>query len=113
MTTSPPTPAAPSAFTQFLQSIFAGVRQGLAIEEIPPVVVFLENTKGLNPTALPDQLKYAAQLDLLRTTLAANLTTLLPAEILSLNAVISNELQAVLEKALTNATTPAAVPAPA
>lgn len=102
-----------SPVAQFFEGIFAAVKSGLAQAAIPPALTFLQNTSGLNPLSLSDQLKYIAQLDLLRSSAMANLTSLAPAELQQIDATISNELQAALQKALENAKTPTVATAPA
>lgn len=93
MTTSSPV-------ASFFQGIFTAVKAGLAQAVIPPTLTFLQNTSGLNSLSLSDQLKYIAQLDLLRSSVMANLTSALPTELAAIDATISNELQTALQNAL-------------
>jgi hypothetical protein len=101
-----------SSVGTLLSGLFAALKAGLAQSAIPPIITFLENTKGFNPLSLTGQLSYIAQLDLLRSSLMANLTTSLPTEITNINNAISNELQEWLQKALASAGGTAAVAAP-
>ena len=108
--------ATTSPIVLFLQSIFTSVKAGLAKDAIPPALTFLQNTTGLNPLSMSDDLKYIAQLDLLRSSLVANLTSSAPAELQAIDATISNELQVALQSALAKATVPVSstgpIPAP-
>jgi len=102
---STPTPV--SSLSQLFSTLFTSVKSGLITAIVPNLLTFLQNTANLNPLSLPDQLKYLAQLDLLRSATFANITTLIPEEVQQLNALFSNELQAVLQKAQATTAKPA------
>lgn len=91
-----------------LTNILAGLKNELIILAAPDLITFLGNTSKLDPTSVAGQLGYVSQLDLLRSSLGASLVAAGPAQIIAINTAISNELQAVLQAALTKAQTPTA-----
>lgn len=103
--------------SQLLSTLFASLKNQVVITAAPDLITFLGNTSKLDPLSLTGQLGYISQLDLLRSSLTAGLTSLAPSEIEAVNATISNELEAALQAALAKAqaasSAPAAAPATA
>lgn len=96
MSTPAPVPTY-NALPAFFQSLFVGIKNGLITDVIPPLLTFIQNTKGVNPVTSP--FTYVAQLDLLRSSVIAGLPNLAQGEIAQIDAVFSNELQAALSAA--------------
>lgn len=88
---------------QLLATIFGGLKNELIIQVAPAAITFLGNTSKLDPFSVPGQLAYVAQLDLLRSSIAGAITSAAPTELTTINTAISNEIQAVLQAALTKA----------
>jgi hypothetical protein len=97
--------------SQFFESVFAAIKSGLAVQTIPPLITFFENTGKLDLLSVSGQIAYAAQVDLLRSTVTANVTGAAPAELQSINQTFSNEMQVALQAALAKETATAAKPA--
>lgn len=89
--------------SQLLAALFASIKNQVVLTVAPDLITFLSNTSKLDPTSLAGQLGYVAQLDLLRSSLAAGLTTLAPGEVQSVIQTIDNEFETALQSALTKA----------
>jgi hypothetical protein len=85
--------------SQLLSTLFAALKNQIVLAAAPDLITFLGNTAKLDVLSVPGQIAYVAQLDLLRSSLAASLTSLAPSEFTAINTAISNELQAAIQKA--------------
>lgn len=92
--------------SQFFQEILGLTKNNILVGAIPPVLTFLGNVKSN-----PNPLNVVAQADLLRAGLVAALPNLEQSEIVAIDTIFSNELQAVLSSAQAALTPPAAAKA--
>lgn len=98
---------------QLLATVFASIKNQVVLTVVPELITFLSNTSKLDPLSLAGQMGYVAQLDLLRSSLAASLTTLAPGELTQINQTISNEFETALQAALAKAQAATSAAAPA
>lgn len=89
--------------SQLLSTLFAALKNQVVLTAAPDLITFLGNTAKLDPLSLAGQLGYVSQLDLLRSSLQAGLTTLAPGEIQQVIQTIDNEFEAALQAALAKA----------
>jgi len=89
--------------SQLFQELLAMTKNNLITGAIPPILTFLGNVRSN-----PNPLNVVAQADLLRAGLVAALPNLEQSEIVAIDTIFSNELQAVLTAAQTTSAAPAA-----
>lgn len=89
--------------SQLFQELLNLTRNNLLVGAVPPILIFLGNIKQN-----PNPLNVVAQADLLRAGLVATLPNLEQTEIVAIDTIFSNELQAVLTSAQAALTAPAA-----
>lgn len=98
--------------SQLFSALFTAIKSGLITTLVPDLLTFLQNTQKLDLLSVAGQAQYISQLDLLRSSAMAGLTTLAPTEIQQLNQTFSNEMEAALQKLLASTQTSTAAATP-